>query len=74
VKVESPSKRCNEIYTADKSAVPIITDCETELKINGVKIPVVVAVVEKLGYDLIIGMDVLQQTQAVLLKRFSPLK
>jgi predicted aspartyl protease len=66
VKVESSSKRCIEIYTADKSAVPIITDCETELKINGVKIPVVVAVVEKLGYDLIIGMDVLQQTQAVL--------
>jgi hypothetical protein len=59
-KMETLQKRCEEIHTAEKSAVPIITDCETKLKVNGIKIPMVVAVVEKLGYDLIIGMVVLQ--------------
>jgi hypothetical protein len=47
--LETTLNRCNEVYTVDKSAVPVITDCETELKINGVNIPVVIAVVEKLG-------------------------
>jgi hypothetical protein len=44
----------------------VIADCETELELNNLKIPVTLAVVQDLGYDLIIGMDVLRQTQAVL--------
>jgi hypothetical protein len=43
----------------------VMADCETELELNGLKIPITLAVVENLGYDLIIGMDVLRQTQAV---------
>jgi hypothetical protein len=35
----------------------VMADCETELELNGLKIPITLAVVENLGYDLIIGME-----------------
>lgn len=53
-------KRCQELYTADKSPTVVIADCETELKLNNLKIPVTLAVVQNLGYDFIVGMDVLR--------------
>jgi hypothetical protein len=60
--IKPTEKRCRELYTADKRPIAVIADCETELKLNNLKIPVTLAVVQDLGYDLIIGMDVLRQS------------
>jgi hypothetical protein len=39
---------------------------ETEIKLNGLRIPFSVNVIEKLNFDAILGLDFLQQTQAIV--------
>jgi hypothetical protein len=46
--------------------MPVVTDFDADLKIGGVTVPITLAVVEKLSYDLILGMDFFRQTDAVV--------
>jgi hypothetical protein len=52
-----PSKRHDSLQAADNSAMNILFDIETNVKINGLNIPATFSVVEKLGFNCIIGMD-----------------
>jgi hypothetical protein len=60
MEIKHTGKRCEEVYTTDNSIMKAIANSETELKLSGLKITVTLAVVESLGYDLIIGMDVMR--------------
>jgi hypothetical protein len=46
--------------------MPVVTDFDADLKIGGITVPMTLAVVEKLSYDLILGMDFFRQTDAVV--------
>jgi hypothetical protein len=46
--------------------MPVITDFDADLKIGGIIVLVTLAVVENLSYDLILGMNFFQQTDAVV--------
>jgi hypothetical protein len=46
--------------------MPIIATIDTGIKINGLKIPVTFRVIPDLLYDIILGEQFLQQTEAVL--------
>jgi transposase InsO family protein len=61
-----PSKRHDLLQAADNSAMKILFDIETNVKINGLNIPATFSVVEKLGFNCIIGMDFLSQTRSVV--------
>jgi predicted aspartyl protease len=55
-----------KIFTADASPLNVDAVVETEIKINGLRIPFSVNVIEKLNFDAILGLDFLQQTQAIV--------
>jgi hypothetical protein len=46
--------------------MPVLGDVEVEIKIGGVIVPTIVAVVEGLGFDLILGMDFFREAHAVV--------
>jgi hypothetical protein len=54
------------LLTADSSPMPVIASFETEIKINGLTIPIMFDVVEGLGYDCIIGITFLEATKAII--------
>ena len=58
--------RHTEFFAADASPMPVITDFDVDIRIGGVRIPMTLAVIEKLGYDLILGMDFFKETDAVV--------
>jgi hypothetical protein len=55
--IKLPSKKHDSLQTADNSAMNILFDIETNVKTNGINIPATSSVVEKLGFNCIIGMD-----------------
>jgi predicted aspartyl protease len=66
VPMESKRRRYTKHFGADKTPIAVTKDFETELKLNNLSIPVTLSVVDKLGFDLILGMGFFRQTQAVV--------
>ena len=64
------TKRANlfrkKIFTANAAPLNIETAVETEVKINGLQIPFTVSVIRNLNYDVILGLDFLNQTKAII--------
>jgi hypothetical protein len=54
------------LLAANATAIDITNRVETEVKLNGLTVPIACEVAEGLTYDLILGMDFLQDTQAVI--------
>ena len=52
------------LLSADQSIMPVLATFDTEIKINGLAIPITFDVVETLGYDCLIGMTFLEATEA----------
>jgi gag-polyprotein putative aspartyl protease len=50
------------MMAANKTALKVLASIDTQLQIGGVALPLVLHVVENLAYDLILGLDILQQT------------
>jgi hypothetical protein len=60
------TKRYENFYSADSTPMAVLRDVEAEIKIGGLIVPTVVAVVERLGFDLILGMDFFREAHAVV--------
>ena len=58
--------RHSRLLAADASPMPISADIEATLKIGGLSIPFTFCVIDKLDFDVILGMDFLSETQAVI--------
>jgi hypothetical protein len=54
------------LLSADSSPMPVTTEIETEVKIAGLHIPCTFSVVEKLGFQAILGVDFLTDAHAVV--------
>ena len=54
------------LLAADTSPMKVIASIETEVKLNGLIVPFSFSVIDKLGYDCILGMDFLEDTKAVI--------
>jgi hypothetical protein len=54
------------LLSANASEMPIIATIDTDIKINGLKIPVTFRVIPDLVYDIILGEQFLQQTEAII--------
>ena len=54
------------IYTANAAPLKIETAVDVEVKINGLQIPFAVSVIRELNYDVILGVDFLNHTKAVI--------
>lgn len=54
------------LLTADTSPMKVTASVDTEIKINGLLIPYTFVVIETIAYDLILGMDFLNDTSAVI--------
>ena len=50
-------KRHETFYSANSTPINVLADFDSEIKIGGLTVPMTLAVVDKLGYDLILGMD-----------------
>ena len=59
-------KRHEAFYAADSTPLPVIADVEVSIKIGGISAPTTVSVVDKLNFDLILGMDFFRATNAVV--------
>jgi hypothetical protein len=46
--------------------MPVVVDFDTEVKVGGLILPLTLAVIDKLGYELILGMDFLREARAVI--------
>jgi hypothetical protein len=64
-KVKSTMTHTN-LLSADSSPMPVTTEIETEVKIAGLHIPCTFSVVEKLGFQAILGVDLLTDAHAVV--------
>jgi hypothetical protein len=60
------TKRYENFFSADSTPLPVLRDVEVEIKIGGGIVPTIVAVVEGLGFDLILGMDFFREAHAVV--------
>lgn len=60
------SEKIPNLILADKSLMPAQALVDVDVKIGGVKFPFTFIVVEALDYDCLIGMDMLNETGAVL--------
>lgn len=58
------TKRHPEFYSANSTPITVVKDFEADVKVGGIVLPVTLSVVDKLGYDLILGMDYFEQTEA----------
>jgi transposase InsO family protein len=54
------------LLSADSSPMPVIAEIETEVKIAGLHIPCTFSVVQKLGFQAILGVDFLTDAHAVV--------
>jgi hypothetical protein len=61
-----PHTGLRKLLTADASPMEVSATLQADLKIQGLIIPFLFLVIEKLGYDCILGMNFLQQTNAVI--------
>jgi hypothetical protein len=61
-----PHTGLRKLLTADASPMKVSATLQADLKIQGLIIPFLFLVIEKLGYDSILGMNFLQQTNAVI--------
>ena len=59
-------RRHTELFAADETPMQVTGDFEIELKLNGLRMPLIVSVVKNLGYDLLLGMDFFRATEAVV--------
>jgi hypothetical protein len=55
-----------KLLTADASPMEVIATLQADLKIQGLTILFSFSVIDKLGYDCILGMNFLQETNAVI--------
>jgi hypothetical protein len=62
-------KRHQKFYSANAVPIPVVADVDVELKIGGISMPFTVSVVDKLSFDLILGMDFFRETGAVVILR-----
>jgi predicted aspartyl protease len=53
-------------FSADSMPMPVLGDVEVEIKIVGIIVPTVVAVLEKLGFDSILGMNFFRGAHTVV--------
>ena len=58
------SNKLNEVYSADGSPMKIQNEVETDIKIGGISFPFNFFVINNLGYDCIIGIDLLKGTES----------
>ena len=59
-------RRHTELFAADETPMQVTGDFEIELKLNGLRMPLIVSVVRNLGFYLLLGMDFFQATEAVV--------
>ena len=55
-----------KLFSADSSPLMAQAIIDVDVKVGGVKFPFVFIVMEKLGFDCILGMDLLEATEAVI--------
>ena len=60
------NERMPNLYSADSSPLAAQAIIDIDVKVGGVKFPFVFIVMEKLGFDCILGMDLLEATEAVI--------
>ena len=60
------NERMPNLYSADSSPLVAQAIIDIDVKVGGVKFPFVFIVMEKLGFDCILGMDLLEATEAVI--------
>jgi hypothetical protein len=61
-----PRKGLRKLSTADASPMGVSSTLQADLKIQGLIIPFLFVVIEKLGYDCVLGMNFGHQTNAVI--------
>jgi hypothetical protein len=66
IKAGDRNKNAKTVLTANATPLKITAETEVELKINGLQIPFTVSVIEELNYDIILGLNFLDETQAVI--------
>ena len=60
------SEQLPRLISADSSPLTAQAVIDIDVKVGGVKFPFVFVVVEKLGFDCLLGMDLLEATEAVI--------
>ena len=60
------NERMPNLYSADSSPLVAQAIIDIDVKVGGVKFPFVFIVMEKLGFDCILGTDLLEATEAVI--------
>lgn len=55
-----------KILMANATPLKILLETDVEIKINGLQIPFALCVIKDLSYDVILGLNFLQETQAVV--------
>jgi hypothetical protein len=66
MKTDQNMKNTKTVLTADATPLKITAIVEVEIKISGLRIPFTVNVIEDLNYDIILGLNFLNETQAVI--------
>ena len=60
------SKRHTRLLSADASPMLVSADVDVDLKIGGLSLPFTFCVIDKLDFDIILGMDFLRESRAVI--------
>jgi hypothetical protein len=58
--------RHKAFYSANASPMPVKADFDAEVKIGGIAVPLTVAVVDNLSFDLILGYDFFRDAHAIV--------
>ena len=61
-----PMLQKQQLFSADKSPMEVKATIEIDVKVGGVTFPFVFLVIERLGFDAIFGLDLLEETEAAV--------